>query len=566
MRYGLIGALCAGMILALGCGGAERRENPFPTRARLEEIRQQPVPVASFGQAAATVPTWTLTGPLPERYGADPFAPEDALQELAVSKVGAKMSAQSQCVARELGLFYVANDAEPDSSLKKFITASCGSTWGEDAVSHVMTWDDFASFDAAKLVERGGAPLEEMFVKLGANTDQLGMWMTQSKGRIIIMLVGARVGATVAPMATQTPSSGEVVVRGRLTRARGEAIYGRINRGDYETVLCANNSAVSAPDFELVCPVVPSDAMAYLEVMVGKAGRFSARRALSIGFSSARSLSYMPPALRGHLEQVSLPGELNDVTLPQQVLMLVNAARAANKLPALVLSESQTRASMALAGHLFGALRSEAEDDEVVADDILRGLAAGWDVNAPIISGQFTSRFSGHADARELVSGIFDSPVGRAALMVQGEGLLAVGSVIQEGRVGALVNVYERLPEVPYSRRSAQVMKALNASRAAHGVTMAKRIFALNSSAEGISEQLERGELTLKEAADKFSTRAVAMFDQGVQYYWYETDDFERIAFGAPLMSAKRVAVLVAPFKPPGYPRHIYGVVIVMPQ
>ena len=95
---------------------------------------------------------------------------------------------------------------------------------------------------------------------------------------------------------------------------------------------------------------------------------------------------------------------------------------------------------------------------------------------------------------------------------------------------------------------------------------MAKRIFKLNSSAEGISGQLERGELTLKQASDKFASRAVTTLDKGVSYFTFETDDLENISLNPQIVAASRVAVLVAPFKPPGYPRHIYGVVIVIPQ
>jgi len=108
--------------------GAAPQASPFPSAGELENLADRPAPEILRALDAVEVDAWELAGPFPERLEVVPSSggsPWDLLlADEARRRPGLLLPTEAMnCVARELGRFFLAHGAKPGKSLLRYIAS-----------------------------------------------------------------------------------------------------------------------------------------------------------------------------------------------------------------------------------------------------------------------------------------------------------------------------------------------------------------------------------------------------------------------------------------------------------
>ena len=569
--------LCAlGLVGCASSSGTKKlvKTSPFTKPEELARIQQGEIEAEQLiADGGVRVSEWSLTGPLPSKVGLYPLQrPANELEGALLEAMASSKSSQVRatqgmaCVARELGSFMIQHDERlPDDGLRTFMRHRCG------VLAHSVspTWwtldlEPGQEFDADSFAEEFYKNMKESVAKSldGSWYGEIGVAFVRHEQKVMVLLARGRRAVTVNSF-SMVPGEERLEVMGELHRSVS-SLGGAITEGDFDASYCVLDSRVKLPQFRMTCPLNRADEQVIFELYARREGSILSttifdQRVWPAGVLKA---DYVPSTIRMTLKSGGEPTG----TREEMYLAYVNRVRAVAGIDALSLASGQSQSVSALLPNFLAASK---EEDDVSMNKITMGLMAGWDVDGDILDADF--RVAGVSDGAmvSLVEDMFDSPGGRMTLLDGDGSAFAVGEYQEEGsRLGAMMLVYEFLPDETYIRRLARAWRTMNAARKLSKRKPFKRSKKVLSKAEKISARIESGAISYEEGVEQLQGVVLTAYPtSGVSTYTYLTHDLDDFSLHGELLEAKsgEAVVMVTPLKIEGYPWTIYAVVVCFP-
>jgi hypothetical protein len=535
--------------LTAGCGGAASSSQAkppsiFPSRDDVARIKATPRPKSPFGERVAVVDTWKLTGPAVdtiEDRDREPSAEWEKPLADAVKKRGGEIvvSEAHTCVAREIAAIVASAGAFPATNVRRFITARCGAP-----SAHV-------SFNGWTRGVQGNPDEEKLFADAKADVEKLvrdslppgphrvGLWF----GR-----VGDKVGAFIAvaprrvrlePMPA-VPEDGKVTVRGRLFEPAAY-VRGVVNRGAFGYSECKADPTVALPSFVMTCEVSKEDPSAWIEMAAFRPGRI-------VGNSVVQALVFPAgtPATEYNFRAAE-GAAVEPGALPAALLRAINEQRGKAGLAALSFEQAQSRTTADLAPYFFAAAAGSVE--ETVADKVVLGVRAGWDVLGTVRYGDIASVIAPSASSpAQIMDLALEQPSARAALLAPETNRIAIGPVRSQNDplVGVLFATYALLDPSTHERDAARVIERIAAKRAAIGLPPPALLGGLERAAKNVSLAVSRGDETPEQGLDDFLQQSVDTLGRGLKAWVFEGTTLDLLEPPKELVEAPSLAFAVA--------------------
>jgi hypothetical protein len=556
-----IGLLTAAALFGCGTGGSGSQ---FPSREQVQRLAEHPAAAYQSRGQLADVEEWELTGPLPSQISDEPAALSEpwssVAAELAAKRPGLVLASSSAaCTARELGLFYAAKRAGVTQSLQRFIAARCGLTGTLQIAYGYRSQEIHGATDERQIASEWSTQLKsEMQKALGASSGAhlIGFWLGRRGDFFVATWVVAPRQARIESMAMLPAADGQVVVRGEVLY-RAEKVEGLINRGRYGFRRCETDPHVKMPQFALRCQADSDDDSANLQVAAFEPGRVLGRIILSFVVWPRGELgkSYRRPALAGTDSSQAGPNAAPELAL------LVDRVRKEAGMKSLKLSDGESHAARRLAPHYFAALIGL--ENEEVADQVVLGLRAGWDVGARLRTGQFTFGIcEGSTSTARMLSEVLDSPAGREALLDPQADHLAVGVIgsPRQGFLGALFATYANFELGDVQAHVNQVERRLNELRARRGLPRAERLPKLEADLAAVVGKVSNGEVDAKQGLEQATAIAAELTHMPVRAFYVDAIDLADLAIPDEIIATQslRVAIGVGEHQVAGDPWHRY--------
>ncbi len=574
-RTGLAGAIVAALC-AVGCapGGGQARtgaagERPeagsaFPAPDELSAIARRPAPARIFSAREPDVAAWELKGApgqLPDQVEHRPEGFWDGLLAAqAASRSGAvRLTEPMACLARLAGQYTLERQSPPGQRTLAFLGARCGVA--DPRLGYSFVTQPLRGGESEDDVQKNMRQAAEEGIRnaLGAGTLTAGIWFGREKLRAVAMLATARPMARLETLPAVPGPDGHVILRGELLRpaARVEAL---INRGRYGFRRCSFDPAVALPRFAVDCETDPGDESEALEIGAFPPGRV-------MGPIVLRALVWprgrLPTAWRQPAARAGAAGREPAGALVSSL----NQVRAAAGLAPVTLATSQSETAGLLAPHYFAA-EGQQQADQV--DAIAVGVMAGWQVGGPVRAGHFTAGWTADAEAEGgLLASVLERPSGREALLDPDIRAVAVGTVREGGKVGAVFGTYAFLERSSPGAEAAVVVRRLDEARAGRGLPPTLALERLSRDVAQIAGAVERGEQDTGSATRSLLDRAVHSATSGRAYAWVGYGErLDRVALPEEVVSATavQVAVAVAHCQPRGSPWFGYCVLVAAVQ
>ncbi|MGV3625087.1 MAG: hypothetical protein ACO1OB_29980 [Archangium sp.] len=393
----------------------------FPKKEELQKVALRAPKLDLARNSAKSIDSWTLKGPLPTVAGVEHMkavTPWEVAVAQDAPNYGAALSADMQCVAREVAHYYAARDEYPGNSLRAFIERRCGST-----ATHTSLWALHGEVPEKlpddKWLENWRADVK---TKLAAVKAPLtGMYVLREGKKGVVVFAWSTPNAEFAGPVPLVGTNGKVVLKGRITGRNSERISALINKGEYGIEECKTLEVLRPPDFAFECPVDARDVHTTVAI-----GAFEPGRILG---QSVADFTLWPAGKPGDTWQRSADSaDVPKGDFNAQFLGAVNRMRQRAGLPLVSESKTQTATAMQLAPHYFAA--QFGEGDPLEADRIAMGMMAGWDVNADVVSSGFgNAMVLGSRDLSVFMDFALDDPFQRKALTEPRAKLMAIGSV-----------------------------------------------------------------------------------------------------------------------------------------
>lgn len=569
MNHRIVMLMCC-VLMSSACAGGDktmRKEGNFTSKAELDKLQASSVQAPAFKEPPLQLEEWTLAGPLPTHLGLARRAPANEWEQIVAQAVSRyeklSFTEAGHCISREVGRFHLANGVWPRDALQSFILSRCGSAAYGVAVRNIGFQKERAEeITTAQIADELRKRLPGMVDDLKDNGyAELGLWIGQDDKQLIVSITASARNADINPVPLRV-MDGKLVLEGKLLRTPGDAISARYTEGDYGAGDCAVDTRVALPFFRVTCPLSVADPEAQVELSVGRKSSVYASNLISQRFwpGAEPSMTWRSAKVR----QILTATPPQPAGAPEQILEQLNLVRQAAGLAPHTLSAAQTVTAGKLAAHL---LTADQADDEDLKNKIFMGLLAGWDVQGQIVDGSFTTQWAGHADVSQLLIAMLERPAGRQTLLRKEAGTIAVGSLVQDGRVGAVINVYNFLPDETHSRRIAQAHQTMDRIRQIQGSSRIIRDNNLDSVGERLAPRVSQGKMTLEEAADSLASECAQAWNQAVGYTYFDARDLTSFSLPPMLLAAAKLnaAIMVTTYRPQGYPWVVYGVVVVYP-
>lgn len=430
----------------------------FPKREELQKVALREPKLALARNSAKAVDSWTLKGPLPAVASVERVKPSTPW-EVAIAQdapgFGGALSADMQCLAREVAHYYAARDEYPGNSLRAFMERRCGTT-ATSASLWALRGEVPEKVGDEKWLENWRGDVKAKLADVKAALTGVHVLREGTKG--VVVFAWATPRAELAAPVQLVGTGGKLVIRGRVTQGSAERISALINKGEFAVEECKTLEALRPPDFAFECPVDARDVRTTLAL-----GAFQPGRILGEGIGSFTLWPAGKPA-----DTWSRPDDSTDVpkgSFNAQFLGAVNRLRQRAALPLLSDAKQQTATAMQLAPHYFDARFGEAEALE--ADRIALGMMAGWDVGGDVVSSGFGNTVVlGSRDLSVFMEFALDDPYQRKALIEPRAKLMAVGSVDDvDGALAAIFATY--VPMGVFDRKDAEeaIITRLNTLR-----------------------------------------------------------------------------------------------------
>jgi hypothetical protein len=550
-----------------GCG-TTGSGSQFPSREELQKLADRPAASLPSKGDVADVEEWELAGPLPTEIneevavGGGPLS--GVAKELANSRAGLVLASTSAaCTARELGIFVAAKKARMTESLQRFIAARCGLT-GTTQIAYGSRYQEVhGQIDEQQIAAEWSPSLKSDMQKALAGSSGahlVGLWFGRRDDLLVATWVVVPRLARLDAMAMVPAVDGQVVIRGEVLY-RAEKVEGLINRGAYGFGRCEADPAVKMPQFRLRCQVAKDDAAATVQVAAFEPGRVLGHVILSLVVwpKGEPSNHYRRPSLVDG-------GSSQSTGTATELANLVDRVRSQAGMKPLRFSEPESQSARRVAPHYFAALAGL--EDETVADQVILGLRAGWEVGSPLRSGQFTSGTSqGSVSTARLLSDVLELPGGREALLNPESDHLAIGTFGSpaQGFVGVLFTTYATFDLGNTQSHAEKVHERLAKLRAQKGLERADRLPKLEADLSAIVATVSSGELNANQGLERVLSVAAERARSEVRAYYVDTYDLDRLEIPDPILAAQtlRIAIAVGQHQAPGDPWRRYIVYFV---
>ena len=514
------------------------------------------------------VDQWKLAGPFPERL--DSVFRESAndwekMLEVAIGdRSRVRLTAPMACVAHEVGRFRLEKGGRPPEDLERYMVARCNAPVSE-VINVGLRFDVSPRFGDDEIMEHYRSWLVQQLGSLLPKDPRvdLGIWFGREHGRAAILIAAGRRDIDVEPFAAVPASDGTVRIKGALAREGGVGAAW-VTHGSLLASRCEDDPTAPLDRVSLVCKVDPSDPTEWIEVDQGDAGGFTwlpVFEALIRGKPDVAADSWVRPAL-----SVAAPANAVGESPAQRMLADVNAVRAGAGLRPLTLSTGESAVSTSVAPRYFDALL--ARRDEAANDEIFRGVAAGWNVGAPIHSGRVITAWTrGGRDVERMVAGALQRPSGRVIMLDPDASFLAVGwAELPERRFhGALVSSYLGTKEETASSLASALYARIDAVRASRGFAPTRRMPELQPKLDEAVSRIEGDHRVPRRVLDYLLTDCACMERRSVRGWISEATSLEDLRLPDELerSDAPAIAVAVAHWKPDDSPWQEYVALVV---
>ena len=406
------------LLLLLVCAGCAPRVPPADYPNHRKPLAGVPRDLRNRG---ALPDRWRLTGPLPDEFGSIPYAAsveskwDGMLRDVAV-RGSLSPTLGMNCLAREIGVFYLRNKELPAASLRRFMAGRCGAPFGDPTIWNMEDWAVPIIVTEKELFDEWKALLQVELLRLGKQGPQVaGVWFGRNGDRAALLAVSAEPAAALAPTSMFPDGRGEVVVRGQL-REKVERIEAMVTQGRYGYADCIQDNRVKLPDFAIHCPVATRDPRARIEAIAFKRGRLHGETFVDVLVRPNRSPAdeYTTPA--------HLPISVDSLPLVEQI----NVIRSQAGLPPVKVASEQNLKVAALASDYFEALERDSDEADRLYDWIVKGHL----VADPVLSGGATAPdIDKSLSPGQLLIAALESPFGRLVLLGPEARAMAAGLV-----------------------------------------------------------------------------------------------------------------------------------------
>ena len=443
------------------------------------------------------------------------------------------------CAARETARFLAERGATPPQALRRFMGARCGAPQPRFAFASVrldVGKDRTDDEVTAKL--RVGA--EKMIADtVGAGARLAGIAMVRSDKRAVLVVTAQERGVSLERLPTAA-AAGKVVLRGELLNPAA-SVRALVNRGRFSYAVCKANEGVKLPSFEIVCDAAPEDASAWVTVAAFPAGRILGNDVLDVlVFPNGKPTSAFAAPRPSAGAKPGRPAEAD-------VVAELNALRKEAGLAAVALDARESAVVAKLTPHYFAA--ASGLEDETIADKVVLGVRAGWDVQGVVLSADTTSVVvRGASDAQSLLQEAIESPFGRSALFDPEIRRVAVGLLYDEESKSsaALFGAYALADTQKHEKDAARLVERITRLRAARKLPPPLVLAQLSPDAIRAARSLESGDKTLDEALDELVHRSVGAMSTAMQGFYATGPSIESIKIAEEILSRPSLSIALA--------------------
>jgi len=553
--------VCAALALgvALGCRGPAKSpipspaksgetDGPFPSVSELEDLAEQQAPDPFPDVPVLDVEEWELTGPFPERIavaaslGESPW--DGLLADEARRRAGLVVPTEAmRCAAREVGLFRLKRNAEPNQGLRDYIVRRCNSsvpnfrvamTWAAipPATTEGMIFEKWKGEFAARISE---------IVQGGPRT--AGVWFGRDGDWVVAVVAAGTRRVRLDPVSPIPAADGRVRLTGELL-VPAAGVSAVFTRGGLGFGSCEPDRETPLPQFAFDCALSTGDESARVAVNYTPPGRLLGDAGLNLMFwpRGRPSQTYRRPSFTR--ERLA-----SDVASARATFVSeLNELREGIGLAPLVESEAQSAIASILAPHYFSAVLGSSPETD--ADVVALGLIAGWNVEGVLQSGHFTTGWIPQSnDVGRLLSEMLDHPNGRAVLLAADAEQIAVGAVVdtdaESPAVAAVVGTYAVFSATAHAANAQRVYDEFQAQRSDRGFPKAERlddIEPLTVEAAGSVQAGVEPALIL----DQLLEASSAVLQRPVIGWIAETSDLDEIVFPDEFLTRSSVAIAIS--------------------
>lgn len=543
-----------------------KESSPFPSRGEIESLAKRPAPKAMFQADYASVARWRLEGPFPERIGEEPIQHPDAWEKLLLDAVAQRAglvvaSKSMRCVARQLGLFFLAHHAYPDQSLQQTILGRCGATAISVEMGYLHGDVPAQTPESAVLRQWHGGTIDLLHKYLGAGPRAVGLWFGRRGGKAVLMLASAVRHVRVDPVSAVPGHDGAIHLSGEVLTPT-ESLDAMINHGDYGFADCKRDPSVKLPRFALSCPTQHDDAEEWISLTARAPGRILENPVLRVLArpSAAAAVDYRRPSA-GRSVAIALPKDF----APKLVSEL-NRLRARVHAQPLTLETRESEVANRVAPLYFGAY--EGTVDPSYGDVVALGLMAGWDVQGPIRRAAMGGTLV--LNTNDLAIWLGDAltkPWLRAALLAPACSRIAAGPVLPEKKakekghheqpfLGGVVSTYTLYGKENWAAERRAFYARVDRQLASHKAPALRRDPQTEAAADVLMAQVRKGSLSPHEALSQLLNEITARLGVQTHGWTLEGSSTEDVPLPDALFSGgvHRLAAAVGYTRPAGSP------------
>jgi hypothetical protein len=562
--WGALKSCAAAALLLVGCGGGGAGAQ-FPTQGDLQKLQGAPAPARIANPLLREVDGWDLKDPpaQPPEGTHTPGSPwEKQLAEAANARQGLLATPESMnCLAKQIGQFYLAQGGIPTAELSDFMAARCAVVDTEFGSSlQTLTSIGNASDDALYQQTRG--PIQEVIEKeLTTGNQTAGIWFGRLEQKAVVVVVRSPRRIVLEHVPFVPRDDGHITVRGEILIPieKADAL---INQGRFGVKECTFDPQVRLPRFAIDCSASHDDVSAALEIGAFPPARFT-------GKVVSHLVVWPAGQVGSHFTRAPIPTTYDappGADLPGTLTTLLNSVRKEAGLSQVTLNAPESKTAAEVAPHYFAAMVGA--EPESVVDQVVMGLRAGWQIPGLVGYGMFTSSLTRDpAHAGRLLTSALDRPSGRQALLDPEIKTIAIGPVSsrEQSILGAVFGSYTLLEPSAKPEEIDQVLKVLTDRRKERGLPAPTLATELQSAMAKASQTLESGQKDA-DGALQYAMQGAQSASSGVQGWFSSADKLEHVQFPDTLLKAPalRIAIGVAHYKTSDFPWALRGVLLVV--
>lgn len=546
---------------------APSAKTPFPSREELSQLGQSPPMHDLLDVPMRDVDSWQLKGDFPKLIQLAPYQPASTWEELLAVQArrsGGMLypSAAMHCVAREFAHFYIVHDIRPTERLLQYMAGACGAI-AQDITPMVLDASVPEAVSDDRLFRHWKDEVIRLLASVQGGLRIAGLAFAREKDRVVVAVVHGERRVELGPMVPIPDGRGHVLIEGRLL-VPAQRIDAMINRGRYGFADCAVHPGISLPRFVILCEMVKSDELSWIEISFLPPGR--------ILYSTALQVLARVPGARVENYRRHLYARPSDAATPEQftakLTKALNEVRKRAKLPSLALATHQSAVAAKLAPRFFAALLGKS--DPLDADRIALGMIAGWEVEGMIREGAFLSALIGETrDVSRWLSTALESPGGRQALLSPDATTLAVGPLLvdQNRLLGAIVGSYSFF-DGNHAADAAKIFNLIARRRADLGLSAPKRLDVLKPQMLDAARIVRRGDASPMNALNKLLQVSARVLQRSVNGFVAEASRPEDFTLPEELLRRRSldVAIEVTHYRPRWEPWARYVILVVVTE